>query len=631
MPTSFDVIVVGAGHAGVEATLVCARMNLQVLVATTKLSSIAHMSCNPAIGGLAKGNLVKEIDVLGGVMGVAADASCLQYKHLNCKKGPAVRGSRMQCDKKVYQTFIQHYLRKQKNISFLEEEISSFWIQHGRCVGVIQKNGVRVSSKAVILTAGTFMKAVMHIGGEQKEGGRVGEKATTGLSVQMARLGFSLTRLKTGTPPRLHRDSIDWNQLCPQGGDKKFRPFSFFSSKQPPLKQELCYLSYTNEQTHEIIRKHLHLSPLFSGKMTGTGPRYCPSIEDKITRFCEKKSHQTFLEPEEQNSISIYLQGLSTSLPFFVQEKFVQSIKGLERAKIIQPGYAVEYDFLNPIQIKPTLETKLISGLYFAGQINGSSGYEEAASQGLLAGINAASKILNLPELILPRYQAYTGVLIDDLVTKGTNEPYRMLTSRAEYRLLLREDNTAERLFPVAKKYSLLSQEKQNLLEELLEKRKQYKSDLQKNKWKASHIASKIPTFCFQNEDMISAQTLLKRPDVSINDLEILKMPKISLEIAEPVEIEIKYKGYIDRQNQIIEKNKKMGEMTLSLIDYNNVQGLSLEARDQLKKVQPKNLDQATRIMGVSPASIQALIIHVQGQRNERLKKRNQKFSESIE
>ena len=615
-PKIFDIIVVGAGHAGVEASLAASRMGLTVLTATTRLSRISYMACNPSIGGLAKGNLVKEIDVLGGIMALAGDSSCLQYKQLNSKKGPAVRGSRVQCDKLIYQNYVKSFLERQKNIHLIEEEIQSLWIRNGVCLGVLLKESKKIKARAVILTAGTFMGAVMHTGKEQKKGARIGDQATYGLSEQLKSLGFKVTRLKTGTPPRLHKNSIHWEKLQIQNGDKKKRFLSFFS-KNSSLPQKPCYLSHTNLKTHEIIRKNLSLSPLFSGAVKAVGPRYCPSIEDKVVRFPEKISHQSFLEPETLNGNSIYVQGLSTSLPRFVQEKFIRSIKGLENAKFLEYGYAVEYDFINPIQIYPTLETKILPGLFLAGQVNGSSGYEEAAIQGLSAGVNASSKILNLEPFILERHLAYGGVLIDDLVTKGTLEPYRMLTSRAEHRLILREDNTLERLFPLSKKYRLLSKEKIAFLNSLLEKRKTYKNTLHKTKWTSKKLNSffenKKLNSMFKKDSSYSAWQLLKRPEISCKDLEKLGVPKASQEITEPVEIENKYEGYILIQNQRIKRNQKMIKMSLQNVDYKKVKGLSSEAREKLLAVQPKTLDQAQRVSGVSPSSLQALIIHVHG------------------
>jgi len=594
-------------------------MKLRVLVATTRLSRIAFMSCNPSIGGLAKGNLVKEIDVLGGIMGMAGDFACLQYKHLNSKKGPAVRGSRVQCDKAVYQKYVQERLQNQRNITLMEEEVSRLWIQNGKCKGVVIKDGSRFFSQAVILTTGTFMGAVMHTGEERQSGGRVGDRATCGLSQQMSEMGFKVTRLKTGTPPRLHKNSVNWECLTPQAGDKIYRPLSFFSPEKPLLQQIFCYLTHTNFRTHEVIKENLCFSPLFSGVIQGAGPRYCPSIEDKITRFSDKNSHQVFLEPEELGGDSIYVQGLSTSLPKSAQEKFIKTIKGLEKAKFLQWGYAVEYDFINPIQIWPTLETKILPNLFLAGQVNGSSGYEEAAAQGLMAGINASAKLLNLSECVLSRHEAYTGVLIDDLVTKGTQEPYRMLTSRAEHRLVLREDNAAERLFPIARKYDLLSEKKAQRLQKILDQRKKYAKLLSQAKWSSREIEECFELIPdqdislnkdFQSGKVWTAYHLLKRPEFSYQTLEKLGLEKVSKEVAEPVEIEVKYEGYIRIQNQMIKKNLKMGQLSLKHVNYQEVHGLSSEAREKLQEIQPLNLEQAQQISGVTPASIQALIVH---------------------
>ena len=623
---NFDVIVIGAGHAGVEAALAACRLNLQVLMATTCLSRISYMACNPSIGGLAKGNLVKEMDVLGGVMGRAGDSACLQYKQLNSKKGPAVRGSRAQCDKKEYSEFVKQQVLKEKNLTTREAEVESLWIKNGQCRGVVLKNGSYLSSRAVILTTGTFMGAVMHTGSQKTKGGRRGEPATYGLSRQIRELGFQVTRLKTGTPPRLDKNSIDWAKLLPQKGDKLYRPFSFFSPRLPRLQPVLCYMTETNRATHQVILDHLKYSPLFSGAIESPGPRYCPSIEDKVTRFSDKPLHQIFLEPEEKDSLSIYVQGMSTSLPAFAQDKFLKTIKGLQKCRVLQWGYAVEYDFINPIQLWPTLEAKILPALYLAGQVNGSSGYEEAAAQGLMAGLNAGLKILNKGECILPRHTAYMGVLTDDLTTKGTTEPYRLLTSRAEHRLILREDNAVERLFPTAKKYKLISQQKINFFENLLEQRRQCRKYLSKTKYPVERLNSSStsqlkksakPKKISKEKEQRSLESFLRRPEISYSKLsQKLGHKNFALEIIEPVEIEIKYEGYIQRQNQIVEKNKKMGRMSLKNIPYSEIKGLSLEAREKLNQVQPINLDQASRVPGVSPSALQAVIVYVCGQKN---------------
>ena len=636
----FDVVVVGSGHAGVEASYSSARKGASVLLVTMDLSRTAYMSCNPSIGGLGKGHIVKEIDVLGGLMGRAADSACIQFKLLNRSKGPAVRGSRAQCDKSLYSTFVRNYLEKQENISFLSGEVKSLLFKKDCCVGVVTDKGDKIGARAVVLTTGTFMKGIMHIGSQKQVGGRAGEKSSTGLSDQLKSLGFPVYRLKTGTPPRLKKESIDFSALIPQSGDKEFRPFSFFT-KELKLPQVKCYLTYTNEKTHEIIRKNLKFSALYSGAIEGQGPRYCPSVEDKIIRFAEKTKHQSFLEPETLGGSSIYLQGLSTSLPAPIQLEFLRTIKGLEQVEILRPGYAVEYDFLCPLELYPTLETKKFKNLFFAGQINGTSGYEEAAGQGLVAGVNSANKVKGHPPLVLKRHTAYIGVLIDDLVTKGTKEPYRMLTSRAEHRLILREDNALERLFGFSVEQGLLSAEKQKVLKQEIEQRKHLLNFLEKtqivpDKGTNEQLKNlKVPT-------LNQPQTLKKffcRPEMSFQKMKSFLLIKkeverkikqskenntkrvlenkeflikdISDRAFEAVEIKVKYEGYIVRQEQFIEQSQKWENTVLPPLDYDRVKGLSLEALEKLKKIRPQTLAQAGRISGIPPSAIQALRIHL--------------------
>ncbi len=612
---NYDVIVVGAGHAGVEACLATARLGLKTLMVTTNLERIAYMSCNPSIGGLAKGHMVREIDVLGGQMGLAADVSCIQFKRLNASRGPAVRGSRAQCDKHVYSDFQTQALKNQANLDLLGAEVKRLILDKSICQGVVLQDGSEIRAKSVIITTGTFMNGVMHFGLKQIAGGRIGDQASIGLSDQLAHFGFEVKRLKTGTPARLHKDSIDWSKTIAQYGDGKFFPFSFKSSREFKLPQIACYLSHTTEETHEIIRSNLDKSPMYCGIIEGVGPRYCPSIEDKITRFAEKKTHQTFLEPEGLNSDLIYLQGISTSLPEDVQEKFLRTIPGLKDVKIVRYGYAVEYDYIEPTQIFHRLETRPINNLFLAGQINGTSGYEEAAAQGFIAGINAAHKILQKEEFILGRAEAYTGVLIDDLVTKGTREPYRMFTSRAEHRLVLREDNTIDRLSEISKKIGIVSEENLGILEVIRQQRKNLIKSL---------AASSLYPKPEMNEKIISLgstallkpatyEEFLRRPEVNFDILSKLGFVFDPIEqVTEAVEIEVKYAGYIRKQNEIILRTKQMEDFVIPQnIQYRNIKGLSAEEVDKLDRIQPRTLGQAQRISGVNPSALQCLMIYL--------------------
>jgi tRNA uridine 5-carboxymethylaminomethyl modification enzyme len=598
MYINYDVIVVGGGHAGCEAALASARMGMQTAMLTMNLDTIAQMSCNPAIGGLAKGQLVREVDALGGEMGKVIDATGIQFRLLNASKGHAVRSPRAQADKRLYQLTMKRRLEEQANLSLRQDCVEEIIIQDNGILGLIGKNGTRYRSKAVIITTGTFLNGLIHIGNSQSKGGRSSEPSAERLSDSLQNLGFRMDRLKTGTPPRLNGSRINYDILQAQDGDENPTTFSF-STKKILRPQVKCHITHTNNITHEIIKANLDRSPIFTGQIKAVGPRYCPSIEDKITRFPDKDHHQIFLEPEGHDTTEVYCNGISTSIPFDVQETMIRSIRGLENANITRYGYAIEYDYVPPTQIKPSLEAKDVESIFLAGQINGTSGYEEAAAQGIMAGINAVLKVRGCEPFILDRSEAYIGVLIDDLVTKGTQEPYRMFTSRAEYRLVLRHDNADRRLMRYGYQYGLISSDQWG---GLLEKEKNISETREYLKHKKN------------GED--SLLKLLRRPNISFNDLleadSDLRARSISAPVQEQVEIEAKYEGYINRQKQQIEKFKKMEKLSLpSHFRYNSIPGLRKEAQQKLDRFRPVSLGQASRISGVSPADISILMVYL--------------------
>jgi tRNA uridine 5-carboxymethylaminomethyl modification enzyme len=614
----FDVIVIGGGHAGCEAAHAAAQMGCSTALFSLNPSRIGFMSCNPAMGGLAKGQLIREIDALGGVMGMNTDKTAIQYRRLNSSKGPAVRSSRAQCDKELYAKRMVEYLSNIENLSILPFEVTSLLTKSGQIIGVELQDGSHVEALTVIITSGTFLRAVMHTGFDQTEGGRLGDRASKGLSGSLESLGFKLGRLKTGTPPRLHRNSIDYSRVEPQAGDEKPIPFSFYFRPDPfpYLPQVNCYITYTNANTHEIIEENFSRSPMFTGIIQGIGPRYCPSIEDKVKRFRDKERHQIFLEPEGLNTDEIYVNGISTSLPRDVQESFVRSIVGLESAEFVRYGYAVEYDCIDARQLKATFESKDIGGLFFAGQVNGTSGYEEAGAQGIIAGINAALVVKGEDPFILARTQAYIGVLADDLVLKGTDEPYRMFTSRAEHRLLLREDNADLRLSELAWKIGLLKDEQ---YKQLVEKRNSI------DKWMKSlseffiHPREEVNQWLNKREmsplkDRVGGDVFLRRPEIGWKELCELGFmgTEVREEVREQVEIQIKYAGYIQRDLDILEGVRKNESMKIPLgLDFSDVPGLSNEIKGRLKLTRPETIGQASRMAGMTPAAVANLMIYL--------------------
>jgi len=609
----YDVAVIGAGHAGCEAALAAARLGAKTIIFSINLDSIANMPCNPSIGGTSKGHLVREIDALGGEMGKNTDKTFIQSRMLNKSKGPAVFSLRAQADRRKYQMEMKYTLEAQENLDINQAEVSDITIEDGKVVSIKTARGGEYKVKAVVLATGTYLKGRIILGDVSYDGGPDGMFPSTYLSKSLIDNGLELVRFKTGTPARINARSINFEEMEEQPGDEEIVPFSF-ENENLEREQIPCWLTYTNENTHEIIKNNLHRSPLYSGNIKGVGPRYCPSIEDKIVRFSDKERHQIFIEPMGENTDEMYVQGMSSSLPEDVQYEVYHSIKGLENAKIMRPAYAIEYDCINPTQLKRSLEHKTINGMFFAGQINGSSGYEEAAAQGIIAGINAVMKVQGKEPLVLDRSQAYIGVLIDDLVTKGTNEPYRMMTSRAEYRLILRQDNADVRLTPIGHKIGLISDER---YEKFLAKKANVEKEIERVKQTVIAPNEKVNSILRDKGTSeittgVHLDELLRRSEIKYKDLESIDKtrPKLTVAEQEQVEVQIKYEGYINRQMVQVEQFKKLEKKMLPQdIDYDEIKGLALEARQKLNKQKPESIGQASRISGVSPADISVLLV----------------------
>ena len=616
----YDVIVVGGGHAGSEAAAASANMGSKTLLVTMNLQNIAQMSCNPAMGGIAKGQIIREIDAMGGYSGIVSDTSAIQFKMLNKSKGPAMWSPRVQSDRMRFAEDWRLMLEKTENLDFYQEMVAGILTDNGKISGVKTSLGLEIKSKAVVLTNGTFLNGLIHIGEKNFGGGRSGERAATGITADLVELGFESGRMKTGTPPRVDGRSLDFSKMIEQPGDEVPGKFSYLDQTRPLTKQRSCHMTYTSPKVHNLLKEGFDRSPMFNGRIDSVGPRYCPSIEDKINRFADKDRHQLFVEPEGWNTVEYYVNGFSTSLPEDVQFRALKSVAGFENVKFFRPGYAIEYDYFPPTQLKHTLETKLVEGLYFAGQINGTTGYEEAACQGLMAGINSALKIQEKEEFILSRDEAYIGVLIDDLITKGTEEPYRMFTSRAEYRTLLRQDNADFRLTEKSYELGLASIERLNKMLE-----KQEASKIFVNFFKETSVSPEEINPILENNNSAKVKQsgkmfkIFARPNISMDDIrkvesveEFIQENKFDTEVLEQTEIQVKYSGYIDKEKNNADKLHRLEGLKIpENFDYSGLQSMSLEAREKLNKIQPRTVSQASRVSGVSPSDISVLLVYM--------------------
>ena len=616
----YDVIVVGGGHAGSEAAAAAANMGSQTLLVTMNLQNIAQMSCNPAMGGIAKGQIVREIDALGGYSGIVSDTSAIQFKMLNKSKGPAMWSPRVQSDRMRFAEDWRMLLEQTKNLDFYQEMVTGLVVKSGKVTGVKTSLGVEIRAKSVVLTNGTFLNGLIHIGDKNFGGGRAGERAATGITEQLVELGFESGRMKTGTPPRVDGRSLDFSKMIEQPGDSVPEKFSYSDITKPLQTQRSCHMSYTSTEVHNLLKEGFDRSPMFNGRIQSLGPRYCPSIEDKINRFADKDRHQIFVEPEGWNTVEYYINGFSTSLPEDIQFKALRAVKGFEKVKFFRPGYAIEYDYFPPTQLTHSLETKLVSGLYFAGQINGTTGYEEAASQGLMAGINASLKVREEDSFILKRNEAYIGVLIDDLITKGTEEPYRMFTSRAEYRTLLRQDNADIRLTPKGHALGIASEKRLRRMEEKLSKAESFVEFFRTQSVKPEEanpvLESKGSALIRQSDKMFK---VFSRPNIGIEDVrkfvaveDYINQNNLDREVIEQAEIQVKYSGYIAKEKNNADKLTRLEYVKIPMdFDYSQIKSMSYEAREKLKKVQPTTVAQASRISGVSPNDISVLLVYM--------------------